>query len=42
MKELSQFLQNKGHGCIRIIGLKDHEFEWCQKDECPAKKIEII
>lgn len=36
MDELSKFLKSKGHECVGIVGLKDHKFEWCQKDVCTA------
>lgn len=39
IKELCDFLQDKGHNCMRIIGLNNHIFEWCQKDECPSSKM---
>lgn len=37
MNDLSSFLQERGHECVMIVGAKDHEFKWCQKDICPKK-----
>ena len=32
MSELSRFLEEKGHFCVKITN--DNTFEWCQKDIC--------
>ena len=30
------YLKN-GHICVRILGIKDHKFEWCQQDICEKR-----
>lgn len=39
MRELADFLKEKGHECVGIVGMKDHKFEWCMKDECSTKRM---
>lgn len=35
MRELAEFLKSRGHECIQIIGIANHKFRWCEKEECP-------
>lgn len=37
MKELRSFLESKNHMCMKIIGIDDHKFKWCEKDICQEK-----
>lgn len=39
MDEMADFLKQKGHCCVSIVGWDDHKFDWCQKDECEKAKI---
>jgi len=34
MTELAEFLKSKGHQCVKIEGIINHTFIWCQKDVC--------
>jgi hypothetical protein len=34
MDELTNFLESKGHECVRIEGINNYTFKWCQKDIC--------
>ncbi len=33
MRELADFLKEKGHFCV---DMSDHKFTWCMKDKCPS------
>ena len=39
MNELVEFLKEKGHSCMMIVGRKDHKFKWCMKDVCPSTEV---
>jgi hypothetical protein len=40
MTELSNILKDRGHECVRFIGMNENiKFEWCQKDICIQKQI---
>lgn len=39
MDELADFLAARNHTCVCIVGAKNHQFKWCEKDVCP--KIEM-
>jgi hypothetical protein len=39
MNELATFLMEKGHECVMIVGLKDHKFTWCEKDNCEMTSV---
>lgn len=39
MDQLAKLLKSNDHSCVAIVGVnKNHEFEWCQKDECPKTR----
>ena len=35
MHELADFLKQRNHSCVSIVGASNHDFTWCKKDECP-------
>lgn len=39
MRELEEFLEDRDHECVKIVGLQNHKFEWCQQDECLKVQI---
>lgn len=39
MTMMCDLLKAQGHECVMIIGMKNHEFKWCQKQVCPEAKI---
>ena len=42
MDEMCKFLKENGHICTSIIGIKDHKFEWCQRDICEKENMRKI
>lgn len=37
--ELVLFIESKGHYCMNIISNTNHEFHWCQKDQCTTPEF---
>ncbi len=42
MTDAANFLKEKGHTCVEIVGMKDYKLNWCEKDQCTTAEAETI